>query len=187
MGKNKHFIKEFFKEKKTVGAVKPSSKALGKKMLSPINFSNIQAIAEYGPGTGVFTKMIVDQMDKDTVLLVFELHEAFFKKLEKQYSNHSNVHIINDSAENIRKYLDKYKIDHLDAIVSSLPLTNFNNTLTSRILKRAHQSLKEGGIYVQFQYTLNARKILKRIFHGIRINFTPNNLPPAFVYTCVKK
>lgn len=187
MGKNKHFIKEFFKEKKTVGAVKPSSKALGKKMLAPINFLNAKAIAEYGPGTGVFTKMITDKMNENAVLLVFELHEAFFNKLEKQFQDHPNVHIINDSAENIRKYMDLYDIESLDAIVSSLPLTNFNNTLTLRILKRAHQSLKGGGIYVQFQYTLNARKILKRIFNGVRINFTPNNLPPAFVYSCVKK
>lgn len=164
----------------------PSSKALGRMMLKHIDFSNARAIAEYGPGTGVFTKMLLNKMQEDSILLVFELHEAFFKKLEKEYKDHKNVILINDSAENVSKYMKQYDIDELDVVLSSLPLTNFDNKLTSRILKRSHGALKANGSYIQFQYSLNARKLLKRIFSSVKIDFTAKNIPPAFVYTCHK-
>lgn len=186
MKKKKYFLKEFFAAKKTVGAVSPSSKALGRLMLKNIDFSKAKAIAEYGPGTGVFTKMLLNKIQDDCILLVFELHEAFFKKLEKEYKDQENVILINDSAENVSKYMKEYDIDELDVVLSSLPLTNFDNKLTSRILKRSHGALKSNGIYIQFQYTLNARKLLKRIFANVQIDFTAKNIPPAFVYTCRK-
>ena len=155
-------------------------------MLKNIDFTNCTAIAEYGPGTGVFTRMIIEKMNPDTKLLVFELHDAFYNKLVKEFEENDNVILINDSAENISKYTEKYGIEKLDVVVSSLPLANFDKQLTSLILKKAQGALKSNGLYIQFQYSLNAKKTLKRIYSSVKIDFTPKNIPPAFVYTCLK-
>ena len=40
------------------------------------------------------------------------------------------------------------------------------------------------GVYVQFQYSLNAHKLLKKKFNKVTLDFTPINMPPAFVYRC---
>lgn len=186
MKKKKYFLKEFFKEKKTVGAVSPSSKALGRSMLKNIDFSKVSAMAEYGPGTGVFTRMLISKLEPGAKLLVFELHDAFFKKLVKEFEDNENIILINDSAENIGKYLKEHNIEELDVILSSLPLTNFDKSLTTNILNRSHGVLKQKGLFIQFQYSLNAKKMLKLIFTSVNIDFTPKNIPPAFVYTCVK-
>ncbi len=186
MKKKKYFLKEFFKEKKTVGAVSPSSKALGRSMLKNINFSEVNAIAEYGPGTGVFTRMIIKKMKPGTKLLVFELHDAFYNNLVKEFKDNDNVILINDSAENISKHMKEQGIEELDVVLSSLPLTNFDKRLTANILKRSHGALCPKGLYIQFQYSLNAKRILKRIFKDVSIDFTAKNIPPAFVYTCTK-
>lgn len=184
--KNK-FLKEFFKERKTVGAIRPSSMSLAKKMLKNVDFKNANVLVEYGPGTGVFTQRIVEKMKPDAVLYIFELHEPFYKKLQKEFENNKRIQVINDSAVNVRNYLEADHNEYADVIISSLPLTNFDQKLTMRILKSAEIALKPEGHYIQFQYSLNARKLLNKIFSSISIQFTANNLPPAFVYTCKKK
>ncbi|RFC55148.1 class I SAM-dependent methyltransferase [Brumimicrobium aurantiacum] len=185
--KKNNFLKEFFKERKTVGAIRPSSRSLAKKMLKNVDFKNSDVIVEYGPGTGVFTRKIIDEMNPNATLYVFELHKPFYEKLKKEFDQHKQVKIINDSAENVRKYIEEDNNKYADVIISSLPLTNFDQKLTMRILKSAEIALKPQGYFIQFQYSLNARKLLLKIFTSTSIQFTINNLPPAFVYTCKKK
>jgi len=185
--KKSNFLKEFFKEHKTVGAIRPSSKSLTKKMLNNVDFESSNVIVEYGPGTGVFTRRIIEKMNPNAKLYVFELHEPFYVKLKKEFENDQRVQIINDSAVEVRKYLAADNHEYSDVIISSLPLTNFDHKLTMRILKSAEIALKPEGKYIQFQYSLNAKKLLNKIFNSISIQFTANNLPPAFVYTCKKK
>lgn len=185
--KKNNFLKEFFKERKTVGAIRPSSKSLANKMLKNVDFENADVIVEYGPGTGVFTRRIIAEMNPNAHLYVFELHQPFFQKLQKEFENNDRVHVIFDSAADVRKYLEADNKEFADVIISSLPLTNFDQKLTMRILKSAEMALKPKGKYIQFQYSLNARKLLIKIFSSITIQFTANNLPPAFVYTCKKK
>ena len=184
MTTKRHFIKQFFKEKKTVGAIKPSSKALGKKMLQHIDFSEDKLIVELGPGTGVFTDLIIDKLADDGQLFVFELNDHFYEVLQNRI-NDPRVHIIHDSAEHIQKYLKNN--EKADAIVSSLPLMNFPSKLRHALILESHDSLKSKGKYIQFQYTLQSKRTLSKYFDSISINFTVKNLPPAFVYTCRKK
>src|SRR5690606_1773649 len=66
-------FKELFVNIKTTGAVTFSSKSLVNKMLSFANFSGAKIIVELGGGDGSITRGIVERMDKDAVLLVFEI------------------------------------------------------------------------------------------------------------------
>ena len=83
----RNFIKQFIKNKKMVGAVSPSSRFLGEKMLCNIDFSKEKIIVELGPGTGVFTDMIINRMAPDAKLLVFELNDNFFESLNERISD----------------------------------------------------------------------------------------------------
>ena len=44
--------------------------------------------------------------------------------------------------------------------------------------------LSRGGMFIQYQYSLGKRDLLKDYFHCVRLGFTPLNLPPAFIYYC---
>ena len=88
------------------------------------------------------------------------------------------------SAEKIEHYLKDLNLSKADVVISSLPLANFPKDLRESILSASHRSLKDVGQYVQFQYSLQSRKALKRIFHSVRLDFTAFNFPPAFIYTC---
>ena len=137
---------------------------------------------ELGAGEGCITREIIRRMVKDTKLLSFELHEGFVRDY-LQFDD-PRVHIINDSAEHIGKYLAEHGIPHADYILSSLPLTNFPMALKEAIIDEAIRTLGPGGIYMQYQYSTSAFKLLKSKFQKVKMGFTPINIPPAFVYTC---
>jgi phosphatidylethanolamine/phosphatidyl-N-methylethanolamine N-methyltransferase len=185
MAKKKSFLRQFWQEKKMVGAMAPSSRFLAKKMLKGIDFQKARVIVELGPGTGVFTDKIVELMHPEAVLLVFELNDNFIAQLQARYSD-PRVHLIHDSAEKIQEYLDKNGLTHADVVVSSLPLANFPKELRNSILNAADHALVENGHYVQFQYSLQSKKQIQKVFRKTEIRFTPLNFPPAFVYACRK-
>lgn len=181
-GKRRSFFREFLKNGKMVGSISPSSKFLQKKMVAPIKFNEAKCIVEFGPGEGCITREIVKHLGPDTHLFLFEMHEEFVRDF-LQFDN-PNVHAINDSAEHLGKYLKEYGIDSADYVISSLPLTNFPMEVKENILNGVLEFLSKDGVYMQYQYTTSALKLLKSKFSKVKMGFAAINIPPAFVYTC---
>lgn len=186
MTKRKSFLKQFWEDKKMVGAMSPSSKFLAAKMLKNVDFKKAKLIVELGPGNGVFTKRILEQLPADSTLIVFELNTGFYELLKQEISDKRMI-LINDSAEKIGHYLKENGFLHADYVISSLPFTNFPKKLTEDILNESYDNLKNHGKFIQFQYSLISRKNLEARFQSVHISFTPMNFPPAFVYTCLKE
>ena len=183
---SKAFIKEFWKDKKMIGSILPSSKFLAAKMLNHIPLENTKLIIELGPGTGIFTEKIIEKIDASTHLIVLELNPELCKDLKAKI-NLPNVHIKEASADKIGEIMKEFCFEKADIIISSLPLANFSVELRNSILEIVHDSLDEKGSFIQFQYSLNAFKNLKKLFPVVKLNFTALNFPPAFVYTCSKR
>jgi phosphatidylethanolamine/phosphatidyl-N-methylethanolamine N-methyltransferase len=183
----KQFLQHFLKEKKTCGAMVPSSKFLAKKMTESIDFSKVNYLIELGPGTGIFTEELIAKMHKDAKLLVIELDNVFYQLL-KERIRHPNVEIVLGSATDLPSLLEERNIEAVDVIISSLPLANFSTFLKTRILNICKTSLKsKTGKFIQFQYTLRSHILLKRIFSTVNVDFTAFNIPPALVYSCTVK
>ena len=166
-----------------VGAVAPSSKFLGQRMLENVDFSSDKIIVELGPGTGVFTDLIIARMAEDAQLFVFELNDNFYNSLNDRI-NDPRVKIIHDSAEHIMEYLNKDT--RADVVISSLPLMIFSEELRNSVVQESFDCLKEEGKYIQFQYSKQSKKLLQSKYADVSIKFTVKNFPPAFVYTCLK-
>lgn len=183
MATKRNFIKEFWKERRVVGAVSPSTRFLGEKMIENVDFDKSKLIVELGPGTGVFTDLIIDRMADDAKLLVFELNENFYESLSKRIDD-PRVQVIHDSAEFIEKYVEDG--EKQDVVISSLPLMVFKEELRNNVVKASYDCLKDNGKYIQFQYSLQSKKLLEGVFNDVTVKFTMKNFPPAFVYTCHK-
>jgi phosphatidylethanolamine/phosphatidyl-N-methylethanolamine N-methyltransferase len=183
---SKAFIKEFWKDKKMIGSIIPSSKFLAAKMLNHIPFKNIKLIIELGPGTGIFTEKIIQKLDSTTQLIVLELNKEFYKELKENISL-PNVHIKEASADKIGEIMLELGFKKADIIISSLPLANFSVKLRNSILEVVKESLNDNGSFIQFQYSLNAYKSLKKLFPTVKLDYTALNFPPAFVYICSKR
>jgi phosphatidylethanolamine/phosphatidyl-N-methylethanolamine N-methyltransferase len=185
MSLNKDFFKAFLSNRKSVGSVVPSSRFLTRKILDHIDFGTPQVIVELGPGTGVFTKEIITRMHAESKLLVIELNEDFANHLKSRFID-SRVEIIQASATELPTLLHERHIQQVNYIVSSLPLTSIPAEITREILETCERTLAPGGKFIQFQYSLQQRKKLEKLYTNVNIQFTPLNFPPAFVYCCQK-
>ncbi|MFJ8527426.1 class I SAM-dependent methyltransferase [Bacillus sp. NPDC094106] len=179
-----HFLSEYIKHPRTVGAILSSSKQLAKQMISPINFEQAKCIIEYGPGTGVFTEQLIQHKHNDTVLLIIESNKQFYDILQNKYADMKNVYIIHDSAEYTEKYIQQYKITQVDYIVSGLPFTSLSLDTSKKILQVTKELLGEDGKFITFQYTRLKQQFFRSFFTNIEIKKTNWNIPPAFVFTC---
>ncbi len=183
--KKRLFLKQFFKQKKMVGAVAPSSRFLAHKMLNHLPLSTVEVIVELGPGNGVFTRRIIKEMGENTQLIVIELNDLFYEELSTSIQD-PRVHFFHDSANKIGEFIQQIGKDKANIIISSLPLANFPEDLKTDLLDSIHKSLDDKGTFVQFQYSLQSKKAIKKRFEKTKITYTPFNLPPAFVYSCMK-
>lgn len=178
------FLKEYFKAPRTVGAVAPSSERLAEKMVSDIDFQNAKCIVEYGPGTGVFTDKLVKRKRQDTLLLLLECNKEFCRQLEERYKGYNNIILINDSAENVDKYLADYNIKKVDYVVSGLPFASLPKNVSIKILKNTRSILKKDGQFITFQYTLLQKEFIGGHFKEIAMERVVLNVPPAYVLRC---
>jgi phospholipid N-methyltransferase len=67
-----------------------------------------------------------------------------------------------------------------------LPLSIIDDETVSRILATVGTNLRPGGGFQQFQYSLANYSDMKPMFSNVKLRFTLRNVPPAFVYDCVK-
>ena len=126
------------------------------------------------------------QKSKFIESILIELNEQFHHELSLKI-NHSNFNLFHDSADQLGVLLKQIGGEKADVIISSLPLANFPSDLRDSLLDTIQTYLKEDGYFVQFQYSLQAKRHIKKRFPSTKINFTPLNIPPAFVYSCQKK
>lgn len=181
------FIKQYLLHPRQVGAVKPSSKRLARKMLLHVSFERAGCIAEYGPGTGVFTDEIIQRKRDDTLFLIFEVNDDFYENLKKKYEDVPNTCVIHDSAQNIGLYLKKYNVKRVDYVISGLPFASLPEEVSDKVLRECRKYLSPRGLFITFQYTLLKVKLFQRYFAIAAIEKENRNIPPAYVLNCRKR
>lgn len=185
MSARESFFVQYLLNTREVGAIAPSSKSLAKRMIDKAKVSDAKFLAEFGAGMGNVTRKILEAMHPQAQLLVFEPHTHFYNKL--QSIQDPRIHHLQAPAQNLPKYLRKNGFPKLDCIISGIPLANLSAETQQDIIKTAYMGLQTLGRFVQFQYSLLSRKHIKSIFGNVSISYVLWNLPPAAVYTSIKK
>jgi len=119
------FFWAFVSKPGVTGAIAPSSEGLSKTMVDWIEWDQVNAIVEYGPGTGVFTKHIlrkIEEAGNNASYFAIELNGSLVRQLRKEFPN---VSIYEDSVENVAELCKKEGIEQVDAIISGLPWAVF--------------------------------------------------------------
>ncbi|MGL5615044.1 MAG: class I SAM-dependent methyltransferase [Sarcina sp.] len=179
------FVKEFIKNPQNVGAIAPSGKQLAEKMVESIDFENCKCIVEYGPGTGAFTEKLLARMSDNTILIALEVNEEFCNELKEKYGHKKNFKIIKDGAENLDKYLKEYDVERVDYIISGLPFTSLDKSISEAILNKTKEIVnRDKAKFITFQYSLVKIGLFKKYFNSIDKDRVMVNIPPAYVLRC---
>lgn len=180
------FLKEGMKKFKTHGALFPSSKFLGERMLKHVDMGEEVCIVELGAGTGAFTKQIIKRLPASGKLIVFEINPAMIVFL-KEIIQDPRVIIIEGDAKHIKRHLNEIVVTKVDYVISGLPLGNFSKKDIQEILASISESIGTDGVYLQFQYLMASLLQIKKVFDTKIVGYEYRNLPPAFIYKCKNK
>ena len=95
--------------------------------------------------------------------------------------------VINDTAEQVGKYLNMYSFQKADYILSGLPFASLPADVSKNILEETQKHLAIGGKFITFQYTLLRKDFIARHFCDVSISREFRNVPPAYVLCCTDK
>jgi phospholipid N-methyltransferase len=175
------FIGEFFRNPATVGSLVPSSRELTDHVMGPIDFGTARCIVEYGPGTGVFTDIIIRRRRAETVVLLVEVNRRFSQLLKERYSGQPNVHVIHGSADKTGQYLREIGAPPADYVVCGLPFSSLPRRQGWRIVEHTRELLLPASKLILFQYSLRNKKLFEKFFRLLNHEHVLLNLPPAHV------
>lgn len=185
-----NFARESLKKPASTGAIAPSSRFVVKKVIQMADLHKAESVVELGPGTGVFTAQIQQQLMKDASFFALELNKNF---VETTRTRCPQVRVYHDSADKLPKYLRRNKLKQADCIVSSLPWTIFDSADQDRLLDKISTSLKPGGKFISIVYLgAKARTRGRYFINSLPLHFQNveksstiwANLPPTQVISC---
>lgn len=181
------FFGAFIREPFAVGALCPSSPVLARAVVNSCDFKPDDTVVELGPGTGAFTRLLLERLSKHGRLLAFETSATNVKILRRTLPR---CRVIHDSAEHLARYLPGKRVD---CVISGLAWGNMLPRVQDRILRAIWQSLSSQGQFVAFAYAHafclpTSLRFRRRLFQNFgRVETTPivwRNLPPAYIYRC---
>ncbi|MBI2629186.1 methyltransferase domain-containing protein [Candidatus Pacearchaeota archaeon] len=181
--KKPNVFKEFIKDK-NVASVSETSKHIVEKICNKIDFSEKKIIVEYGPGTGVFTKYLLEKMNQDSKIIIIETNKEFVENLNK--INDPRLIVVYDSAENVQDILKVNNLSKVDYIISGVPFSFMSEDDVTELIKRSRDILNEDGGFFVYQVSSKIEKYLKDFFPHVSKDFALNNIPPLHVYEARK-
>jgi phospholipid N-methyltransferase len=174
---------------KQVASFTPTSLFTIRKLCGRIDFSKPITIVEYGPGTGVFTHYLLNNLTPDSTLIVIERNSDFVSILESCFHD-PRLHIYHDSAENVRPILQQAGLAQADYIISGIPFSFLPTSLRQTIVEESYSCLRPGGKFLAYQTFFQIDKFLKKhlndYFTSVDTEFCFRNAPPMRLFEAIK-
>lgn len=178
---NLTFLREWLSAPLRVGALAPSGATLARAITAEIG-PETGPVIELGPGTGVFTRALLDRGVPERELALIEAGSEFAVMLETRFPE---ARVLWMDASRLRA-VDLFGGGRAGAVVSGLPLLSMSPRKVIAILDGAFRHLRPGGAFYQFTYGPScpiSRPILDRLgLKASRIGRALANVPPATVY-----
>src|SRR5215210_7148388 len=123
------FLRAFVAHPRRVGAVLPTSRSAVRDMLDMADVHSSDLVVELGPGTGVYTRQILERLRPDAQLVAVERDPRLARLLAEQYQD-ARLRVVCDSAENVKAHLNGTRCE---LVVSGLPFTSLGPDVAQRI------------------------------------------------------
>lgn len=156
-------------------------------MVRHINPDTPRYILELGPGTGSFTRAILQRGIPEERLILLDQSPDFTELLLEAFPK---ARVLCGDATDLVKILQSFGVDEVSEIVSGIPLNARRVGLRETICEEAFKLLKRRGSFSQVSYlprcsipnSIVTRYHSKKIYSGIALR----NIPPAFVWRVIR-
>lgn len=179
------FTKAFFANPKAVGAITPSSAALGRAITRGIA-PNAGKVLELGSGTGVFSRELLLRGVPASDLILVEPNPSLARTLQQQFPNSVLLAI---TAQQVCPQAHSALHD-VAATVCGLPLRNMRSEEHLQILNSAFAVMQARAPFYLFTYGARCpirSSVLEQCgLVASHVQFVMRNVPPASIYRLVK-
>ncbi|NUS71193.1 MAG: SAM-dependent methyltransferase [Ensifer adhaerens] len=180
-GDSLHFFRSWLADPLRVASVTPSSRSLARLITREID-PRSGPVLELGPGTGVFTRALIERGLREEDLVLVESGPDFAAVLKARFPASTIL-----SIDAVRLADGHSEIPAgIGAAVSGLPLLSMPTRKVMAILSGIFLHMRPGGHLYQFTYGPRCpipRPLLDRLgLRARRIGGTIRNFPPASVY-----
>jgi phosphatidylethanolamine/phosphatidyl-N-methylethanolamine N-methyltransferase len=185
------FLAAFVKDPFRTASITPSTTYLAQAMIADMDLGRARVVVELGPGTGVFTRAIIEALKPGARLICFEVNKELARTLAERFPQ---ALVVNDDALNLGRHLGALGLQGgVDCLISGLPWVLFSAAQQQRLLDPLASALRPGGWFATFAYSHAAwlpagrrfRRMLHAAFDEVAVGAQVwRNFPPAFVYRC---
>ena len=166
------------------GGIVPSQRFLIAKMIAPVPGAYHGQVVELGAGNGALTLRLAARCPGARILSC-EINLTLARDHRRNLAEaglSGRVELFAGPAADLLSELDKGGAEKPDFIISGIPLGNLGREKALALIDAIHQTLREGGMYIQFQHSLLDRKKIRTRFLNLRTIPAFLNFPPAVVY-----
>ena len=176
---NLRFLRALVAHPKNIGAIMPSSRALGRAIARQVDPARPGPVLELGPGTGVLTQAVLERgIDPGRLTLVeFDPDMAAFLA-----GHFEGVDVIEGDAFELARTLGAKAREPFSAIISGIPLLNFPMARRRIFMEGVCRLLAPGAPLIQFSYGAQAPVVPSPDYSVTRTAMVWANLPPARVW-----
>jgi phospholipid N-methyltransferase len=179
-----HFFWAGLVKQGQTGGIVPSQRFLIAKMIAPVPETYRGRVIELGAGTGALTLLLAARCPQARILAC-EINPPLARDHRRNLVGaglSGRVELFTGSAADLLSELGKGGVEKPDFIISGIPLGNLGREKALALIRTIHQTLGEGGMYIQFQHSLLDRMKIRTSFSDLRTVPAFLNFPPAVVY-----
>ncbi len=179
------FLREWARTPKSIGSITPTSKIAAKSMAALIPANSTLPILELGSGTGPITRAIQASGVRPERLVCVEYNPDFCRHLRH---NFPGINVVEGDAFALETTLAAYGDQKFAAILSGLPLLNFNPQQRISYIENGLKWLNPGAPFIQLCYGPKPPvKAKPGVFYTEPTKWILSNVPPArfWVYRSV--
>jgi len=172
------FFRQFLNDPMSVGAVVPTSRAAIDGLLRDVDWSRCRLFVEYGPGTGAFTRRVLELARPDARVIGIDPNPCFVDHLRRSLPD-PRLTVVQGSAADIEAILAAHGAQKADYILSGLPFSTLPDGMAETIVDATERALEPGGAFLVYQYSLFVLPMLKARFAQIAVDRVWLCIPPA--------
>lgn len=182
-------LQAFLKDPKGVAALTPTSRPSIDRIVSRAPVARAGLVVEFGPGSGVLTRALLDRMRPDARLVAIEANADLAGRLTEQYDD-ARLTVVHDSAERVQQILADTDLGPADCVFSGIPFFWLSPEAAFGIVASTYAALGTGGTFVTYQMIYQPRRRLRvhleRCFRTVRSEFDFRNVPPLRICAAAK-
>jgi phospholipid N-methyltransferase len=179
------FARTFLRHPNMVGSAFPASRWMVERMLAPVDLSATRLFVEYGPGTGVFTRAVLDRLPARAIMLAVDTSRDFVAHLQMTLPD-PRLRAVHGSAVDIARLLQDMRLPPADYILSGLPFSTVGDAQAEAIMAASRDALAPEGEFLAYQMRTAIRPLLERHIGPVHADFEWRNIPPCHLYRARK-